>query len=175
MNFAEIIGIFTALTTLSLSVATVWMARSAKNSAISAEKSAMATELSVIAAEKTMELMQDQYEKDNTPLLAFDFDFSDSKKPIFAELNDELEKHGNHPYFLIRGKLSNLSITPAVECIMNIIRTDQGKETAKTWFEEDIFISYGLVASSSIYLDKPVDSLDWTKYSDEIKHFNGVE
>lgn len=102
---------------------------------------------SIKLVNKQIELEQNRYERDNTPLLVFDFNLSGE---IFVE--SRCKKNNNEvPCFYIKGILSNISKTPAQQVRLSIVCTDCN--CIVNSFDKDIFIINGIIGERDHTVD----------------------
>ncbi|MBU2795013.1 hypothetical protein HAQ01_16830 [Acidithiobacillus thiooxidans] len=135
MDWASIAEVISAIATVALAGATFWMGSQSK---------------------KSIGQTKEMYEKDNTPMLVFDFDF-DKNALIAMPPNPENDDDGRF-WTVLSGTLSNVSNTPAVECVFAVFRTDNGIH-----FEEPINLVNALPPKESLRLDQKLIQHDQMK------------
>ncbi|MBU2838372.1 hypothetical protein HF670_02070 [Acidithiobacillus thiooxidans] len=145
MDWASIAEVISAIATVALAGATFWMGRQSKKS---------------ICQTKEM------YEKDNIPLLVFNFYFdSDSGKVQMVPKPPE-NREEDKGFFCtsIDGTLVNVSNTAAVDCELSIRRIDEDGNEVQC-FEKNIPIVSGLSPQESKDFTKKLIQHDQMKYT----------
>lgn len=143
MDWASIAEVISAIAMVALAGATFWMGRQSKKSIC-----------------QTKEI----YEKDNIPLLVFNFDFESDKTQLTPKLPENKKEDKGFFWTSIAGTLINVSNTAAVDCELSI-RGIGGDGNDVQCFEKNIPIASGLSPQESNEFTKKLFQHDHMEYT----------
>ncbi|WP_081577067.1 hypothetical protein [Acidithiobacillus thiooxidans] len=139
-----------AIATIVLAVATVLMVFQSRKS--------------ILLSQKSIKLTEDMYEKDNIPLLVFNFDFDSGKVQMVPKPPENREDDKGFFWTSIDGTLVNVSNTAAVDCELSIRRVGEDGNEVQC-FEKNIPIASGLSPQESKDFTKKLIQHDQMKYT----------